>query len=79
MSNIQERVINVIAEQLGVENSQVTPEKNVFSDLGADSLDAIELVMALEDEFNIELPDEDADKCQTVSDLIELVTPRIRQ
>ena len=68
MSDIEARVKKIIAEQLGVEESQVTNEKAFVADLGADSLDTVELVMALEDEFGIEIPDEDAEKitrCKT--------------
>jgi acyl carrier protein len=78
MSDTNERIVRVFAEQLGLEESQVTPEKNVFEDLGADSLDTVELTMALEDEFNIEIPDDDADKCTTVQQFIDLVTPRVK-
>ena len=66
MSDIESRVKKIIAEQLGVEESQVTNEKSFGTDLGADSLDKVELVMALEDEFGIEIPDEDAEKITTV-------------
>ncbi len=61
----------IIAEQLGVEESQVTNEKAFVADLGADSLDTVELVMALEDEFGIEIPDEDAEKINTVQNAID--------
>ena len=64
MSDIEGRVKKIIAEQLGVEESQVTNEKAFVADLGADSLDTVELVMALEDEFGIEIPDEDAEYYQ---------------
>ena len=60
MSDIEQRVKKIIAEQLGVAEDQVTNEKSFVDDLGADSLDTVELVMALEDEFHIEIPDEDA-------------------
>lgn len=74
MSDTATRVTKIIAEQFGVEESVVTPEKNIVSDLGADSLDTIELVMALEDEFGLEIADEEADKVVTVQEAIDLVT-----
>ena len=66
--SIQERVKNKIVEQLGVDAAQVTPEASFVDDLGADSLDTVELVMAFEEEFNIQIPDEDAEKIQKVKD-----------
>ncbi len=66
MSDIEQRVKKIIAEQLGVAEDQVTNEKSFVNDLGADSLATVELVMALEDEFGIEIPDEDAEKITTV-------------
>ncbi len=68
---IDQRVKDIIVEQLGVKPDQVTPEAKFIEDLGADSLDTVELVMALEEEFNIEVPDEQAEKLQTVGDVIK--------
>ncbi|MDD2852942.1 MAG: acyl carrier protein [Desulfuromonadaceae bacterium] len=74
MSDIAKRVKEIVAEQLGVEEAQVSNESSFMDDLGADSLDTVELVMALEEEFDIEIPDEDAEKIQTVNDAIEYIT-----
>ena len=74
MSDIAKRVKEIVAEQLGVEESLVLPESSFMDDLGADSLDTVELVMALEEEFDIEIPDEDAEKIQSVNDAIEYIT-----
>ena len=68
MENIEQRVKKIIAEQLGVPESDVTNEKAFVADLGADSLDTVELVMRFEEEFGIEIPDEDAEKIQSVRD-----------
>jgi acyl carrier protein len=73
MSDIAKRVKEIVAEQLGVEESLVVPEASFMDDLGADSLDTVELVMALEEEFDIEIPDEDAEKIQSVNDAIEYI------
>ena len=73
MSAIEKRVKEIVAEQLGVDESQVTNEASFMDDLGADSLDTVELVMALEEEFDIEISDEDAEKIQTVQDAIDYI------
>lgn len=74
MASIDERVKQIVAEQLGVEEAQVTTEASFMDDLGADSLDTVELVMALEEEFDIEISDEDAEKIQTVQDAISYIS-----
>ena len=70
MEPVADRVKKIIVDQLGVEEDLVTPEASFVDDLGADSLDTVELVMALEEEFGIDIPDEDADKIKTVGDAI---------
>ncbi len=70
MASIEERVKNIIVEQLGVDADQVTTDASFVEDLGADSLDTVELVMAFEEEFDLEIPDEDAEKMQTVGDAV---------
>ena len=74
MASIAERVKQLVADQLGVEEDQVTEETSFMDDLGADSLDTVELVMALEEEFEIEIPDEDAEKVRTVQDAIDYIS-----
>jgi len=74
MASIEKRIKEIVAEQLGVDESQVTGESSFMDDLGADSLDTVELVMALEEEFEIEISDEDAEKIQTVQDAIDYIT-----
>ena len=76
MNKIEDRVRKIIAEQLGVEEGKIVPEASFVEDLGADSLDTVELVMALEEHFETEIPDEDAQKILTVRDAIEYVTAR---
>jgi acyl carrier protein len=71
-----DRVKEIIVEQLGVNPEQVTPEAKFIEDLGADSLDTVELVMAFEEEFGAEIPDEDAEKLQTVGDVIKYIEER---
>ena len=71
--SIEEKVKDIIVEQLGVNPEQVTPQASFIEDLGADSLDIVELVMAFEEEFGVEVPDEDAEKLQTVGDVIKYI------
>lgn len=73
MSVVEEKVRSIIAEQLGVKLEEVTPQATFVDDLGADSLDTVELVMALEEEFKIEIPDEDAEKMTTVGEAIKYI------
>jgi acyl carrier protein len=68
-----EKVKQIIAEQLGVDENEITPSSSFVEDLGADSLDTVELVMALEENFSIEIPDEDAEKIRTVQDAIDYI------
>ncbi len=67
--NVEERVKNIIVEQLNVDAESVTPDASFVDDLGADSLDIVELVMTMEEEFDLEIPDEDAEKLKTVQDV----------
>jgi acyl carrier protein len=73
MANVAERIKQIVAEQLGVEEDLVTTTASFMDDLGADSLDTVELVMALEEEFDIEISDEDAEKIQTVQNAIDYI------
>ena len=70
---VETKVREIISEQLGVSADEVTPEASFIEDLGADSLDTVELVMAFEEEFGVEVPDEDAEKLQTVGNVIEYI------
>lgn len=74
--SIEERVKDIIVDQLGVSAEQVTSEAKFVEDLGADSLDTVELVMALEEEFDIEVPDDEAEKLQAVSDVVAFITSK---
>ena len=76
MSSIEAQVKGIVAEQLGVKEDEVTNDASFVEDLGADSLDTVELVMALEEEFETEIPDEDAEKITTVQQAIDFVTSR---
>ena len=77
MATNQERLIEIIAKQLGVDEDNVTPDASFMEDLGADSLDTVELVMALEEEFEIEIPDSDAEKIQTVQDALSYLDENV--
>ena len=74
--DIEERVRKIIVEQLGVKPDQVVPDADFVDDLGADSLDTVELVMGIEEEFNLEIPDEDAERMQTVGDVLKYLQKR---
>ncbi|MEI7750815.1 MAG: acyl carrier protein [Candidatus Omnitrophota bacterium] len=76
---VQEKITEIIVEQLGVKPEEVVPEASFVDDLGADSLDTVELVMAFEEEFGAEIPDEDAEKLQTVGDAIKYVSEKTSQ
>jgi acyl carrier protein len=73
MSSVAEKVKSIIVEQLGVEADEVTPDASFTDDLGADSLDIVELVMAFEEEFGIEIPDEDAEKITRVKEAVDYI------
>ncbi len=75
--DILQKVQKIVAEQLSVEESEVKPESNFANDLGADSLDTVELVMALEEAFDLEIPDEDAEKIRTVQDAITYIEKKV--
>ncbi|MCD6584070.1 MAG: acyl carrier protein [Candidatus Omnitrophota bacterium] len=78
MANLEERVKEIIAEQLGVKKEEIKPESSFVDDLGADSLDTVEIVMALEEEFGIEIPDEDAEKMATVGEAIKYIEEKVK-
>lgn len=75
--SVEDRIKKIIAEQLGVEEDEVAENASFVEDLGADSLDTVELVMALEEEFDVEIPDEDAEKIQTVGRAIEYIKEKM--
>ncbi|KIA82060.1 acyl carrier protein [Chromobacterium amazonense] len=79
MENIEARVKKIVAEQLGVNEAEVKTESSFVDDLGADSLDTVELVMALEEEFECEIPDEEAEKITTVQQAIDFVTAHLNK
>ncbi|ADR19134.1 MULTISPECIES: acyl carrier protein [Calditerrivibrio] len=77
MADVAERVKKIIAEQLNIDEAQVKPEASFIDDLGADSLDTVELIMALEEEFDIEIPDDVAEKIKTVGDAIDQISKMV--
>jgi acyl carrier protein len=79
MSTIEERVKKIVAEQLGLKEEEITTEASFVDDLGADSLDTVELVMALEEEFETEIPDEDAEKIETIQDAIKYIQEHLQK
>ncbi|KXG77231.1 Acyl carrier protein [Fervidicola ferrireducens] len=74
---VLEKVKKIIADQLGIDEDEVVPEASFIDDLGADSLDIVELIMAFEEEFDLEIPDEDAEKIKTVQDAVDYIKNRI--
>jgi acyl carrier protein len=74
---LEDRVSAIIVEQLGVSKGELAPQASFIDDLGADSLDIVELVMAIEEEFDIEIPDDDAEKIQTIQDVVSYVKRKI--
>jgi acyl carrier protein len=78
-NDVETKIKEAIVEKLGVEESKVTPQASFINDLGADSLDTVELIMELENKFNIQIPDEDQEKIQTVGDAIKYVKSKVSQ
>ena len=78
MAGLEDKIREIIVEQLGVSAKEVVPEASFIDDLGADSLDIVELVMALEEEWGIEIPDDDAEKIQTIQDAITYIEERVK-
>ncbi len=76
MASVEEKVKEIVCEQLGISEEEVSPEKHFIDDLGADSLDIVELVMAMEEEFDLDIPDEDAEKMKTVGDVTKYITSK---
>jgi len=78
-NNLEGEIRSIVAEILEIDESKITPDARFVEDLGADSLDTVELVMALEEEFGIEIPDEDAEKAKTVQDVIDYISKKLIQ
>ncbi|MEW6265521.1 MAG: acyl carrier protein [Thermodesulfobacteriota bacterium] len=79
MASIEERVTKIVAEQLGVEEADVTPGASFVDDLGADSLDLVELIMAMEEEFDLKIEDEEAEKIKTVQQVIDFINSKVKK
>ncbi len=79
VKEVEAKIKEIIVEQLNVDESEVTPDASFIDDLGADSLDTVELVMAIEEAFDIEIPDEDAEKIRTVKDAIDYVVKKLQE
>ena len=79
VQDVEARVKEIIVEQLGVDASEVSPQASFVNDLGADSLDTVELVMALEEEFDIEIPDEEAEKIQSVAQAVDYIKAHMKK
>lgn len=77
--SVAEKVNDIISEQLGVKKEEIKPESSFIDDLGADSLDTVEVVMALEEEFGIEIPDEDAEKITTVGEAVKYIEEKVNK
>ena len=78
LKNVEERVIEIVCEQMGASRDKITSDTSFIQDLGADSLDTVELVMEFEDEFDLNIPDEDAEKIQTVGDAINYIKEHVK-
>lgn len=78
LKKIEERVIEIVCEQMGASRDKISPETSFIQDLGADSLDTVELVMEFEDEFDLNIPDEDAEKIQSVGDAIKYIQEHVK-
>ncbi|MFW5998339.1 MAG: acyl carrier protein [Halanaerobiaceae bacterium] len=78
MADVLEEVIDIVAEELALDTNEITPEASFIEDLGADSLDVVELVMAFEEEFGLEIPDEDAEDIATIQDAVEYIEDNLQ-
>ncbi len=77
-TSLERRITEIVAEQLGLESKEITAASSLIEDLGADSLDIVELIMAFEEEFDLDIPDEDAEKIATVKDAVEYIRKKIQ-